>query len=646
MQCIDPLMLVPGVAQRAVPLLNTVARRSGARTLGVKSAVIKVNRIFIVGRVGWMALSIFAATFTCNADSLPNYDQWPVFDVKSLGAIGDGVTDDSSAFAIALQRASQAGHGVVFFPSGNYLLNGSKINSTWGSTKLSILPIPNSQIVIKGLGPKESRLFTNQEATLLQGINAPSADLTLIDLALECKSGFSTGYASYAMVFAGTSLRAQNVEFKNWKDGIRIPEGLNPQVSYLLIQNCRFLYDYGRAGVAQFDSNYQDPVVAILGGGQTTHIYDTVFNGLIDPSFKSVSTDKNRKTTVAITQFTPVDGLIKTINQVTNLVIQRCAIKNFNVEGILVEGNLLTTAPRIDISANSFVGFDPNFRVIGSRVRPAVGQIQTFYQDTPGTIPSTAIQIDSGDGGITNNSIVDAHEGIGVTNSSGISYEALTISGNYVAGCITAIGVSGASNTAISSNRISFGRNFTEVERQVGDASAISGISVTNSPNAQIIGNVIYLQHANWWAGETILAQDLKSGATFANVTVPIATSGSYQIYIGNYTPIWGQIFASGQNNTAGQIQFSSAVYPSPTIPAGTPVHWINEYTTSDWIHWFESACVMNYSSAGVVSKQNVFSGGFFSIRATNGQASVTSTGDTFLNYDFSPTISGPVTVN
>ncbi len=49
-----------------------------------------------------------------------------VFDVKHIifGAVGDGITDDTAAVQAAIDAASAAGGGTVYFPPGVYLLDG------------------------------------------------------------------------------------------------------------------------------------------------------------------------------------------------------------------------------------------------------------------------------------------------------------------------------------------------------------------------------------------------------------------------------------------------------------------------------------------------------------------------------------------
>ena len=70
---------------------------------------------------------ILAALSLCVAADQPV----PVTGVKGMylvtdfGAKGDGVTDDTQAFKDALKAAGDAGGGVVFAPTGDYLIKGN-----------------------------------------------------------------------------------------------------------------------------------------------------------------------------------------------------------------------------------------------------------------------------------------------------------------------------------------------------------------------------------------------------------------------------------------------------------------------------------------------------------------------------------------
>jgi len=63
------------------------------------------------------------------------------YNVKSYGATGDGVTDDTTACQDAIDAAEAAGGGIVFFPVGSYLVSGLVVNADnviaagagWGS---------------------------------------------------------------------------------------------------------------------------------------------------------------------------------------------------------------------------------------------------------------------------------------------------------------------------------------------------------------------------------------------------------------------------------------------------------------------------------------------------------------------------------
>src|SRR5881275_3345178 len=46
-------------------------------------------------------------------------------DVKTYGAVGDGVTNDTAAFNAALKSLADAGGGVCLVPKGTYLISAS-----------------------------------------------------------------------------------------------------------------------------------------------------------------------------------------------------------------------------------------------------------------------------------------------------------------------------------------------------------------------------------------------------------------------------------------------------------------------------------------------------------------------------------------
>ena len=75
------------------------------------------------------AASAFAglATLSRSAEPLPAPASSPscALNVRNFGAVGDGKTDDTAAVQKALDTAGKAGGGIVFVPTGNYLLKGT-----------------------------------------------------------------------------------------------------------------------------------------------------------------------------------------------------------------------------------------------------------------------------------------------------------------------------------------------------------------------------------------------------------------------------------------------------------------------------------------------------------------------------------------
>lgn len=78
----------------------------------------------------------------------PDADQFPglygpVFNVKALGAVGDGVTDDTVACQLAISSAVTAGGGTIFFPRGSYRITASLTVIT-GQSKLAFVGVGRS----------------------------------------------------------------------------------------------------------------------------------------------------------------------------------------------------------------------------------------------------------------------------------------------------------------------------------------------------------------------------------------------------------------------------------------------------------------------------------------------------------------------
>jgi hypothetical protein len=91
--------------------------------------------------------------------------------VKSFGAVGDGVTDDSSAIQAAINAAGQ--RGSVYFPAGTYKFSGISITS-----QISIMGAGYQDGATKFVNPTVSIPFftvTNSQGVLFSNFNATSS---------------------------------------------------------------------------------------------------------------------------------------------------------------------------------------------------------------------------------------------------------------------------------------------------------------------------------------------------------------------------------------------------------------------------------------------------------------------------------------
>lgn len=80
-----------------------------------------------------------------------------VYNIRTYGAVGDGVTDDTVAVAAAWNACTAGGGGIVFAPPGTYLLSQQGI--VWGSNRYCVRPTASSSsVVFRGCG--DSSVFT------------------------------------------------------------------------------------------------------------------------------------------------------------------------------------------------------------------------------------------------------------------------------------------------------------------------------------------------------------------------------------------------------------------------------------------------------------------------------------------------------
>jgi hypothetical protein len=178
-----------------------------------------------------------SAALGTDPTQLPNQAQvialFPsIYNVKSYGAKGDGITDDSAAINLALAACYNEGGGTVFFPDGTY-----KISGQFDSITNSVLTLPNAggysgtPRTVRIIGESRGRLNDNYTAIASGGVT------------LDCTSLVGTpGQA----VFAGAPLVTPNfgsiqTQWNNVSvqfDDMMIVVAPNPTISGLILGNC------------------------------------------------------------------------------------------------------------------------------------------------------------------------------------------------------------------------------------------------------------------------------------------------------------------------------------------------------------------------------------------------------------------------
>ena len=146
-----------------------------------------------------------------------------VINVKDFGAVGDGVTDDTSAVQAAVDLAESGGGGVIFFPAGTYLV----------STQLTIV---DAAVRFLGAGAEVSILRFSG----VNGISISQPTLTLRQpVHLDALSFLTDGNGLYdAITLDGqsttslaTQFIAENCVFRGvsnstaWRRGIDLTSG-------------------------------------------------------------------------------------------------------------------------------------------------------------------------------------------------------------------------------------------------------------------------------------------------------------------------------------------------------------------------------------------------------------------------------------
>ena len=162
------------------------------------------------------------------------------FSVKAYGAAGNGVSNDTAAIQRAINAASTAGGGVVYFPTGTYLIS--------PPTTAEVFNVPSGNIAFRGDGVGLSILKMASGAGDYYTVFGPKANdvsyLWFRDLTFDQNSTgnpVTSSITTYIRAFVwtnlvSTSLTVEDCEFTD-------VNALNIIVSYnteTIVRNCRF----------------------------------------------------------------------------------------------------------------------------------------------------------------------------------------------------------------------------------------------------------------------------------------------------------------------------------------------------------------------------------------------------------------------
>lgn len=158
----------------------------------------------------------------------------PFFNVKSFGAVGDGVTDDTTAINAAIAAANAVSNAgivgaTVYFPPGKY-----KVTAT--------LTAPTSNVILQGTGygypSSASTIYYTPTTGKVIDLGSGLANVTFNDLYF-LGSGGTTETNDCLFATSATMIHIERCSFNNFGgSAIRISAGLGLQLFNVEAQNC------------------------------------------------------------------------------------------------------------------------------------------------------------------------------------------------------------------------------------------------------------------------------------------------------------------------------------------------------------------------------------------------------------------------
>lgn len=153
--------------------------------------------------------------------------------VKDYGAVGNGVTIDTTAIRNAISAVQGAGGKLLIFPPGTYLIDGE-------------LTVAFSGLNIVGAGEGVTTIKQSTAATGIFNLNG-AYSFSIQDLTLTSTTATTSGNTGTALALVGSGVKVSNVSITAYRTGI----GISGAASGVSIENCYILVpDSSGKGIA------------------------------------------------------------------------------------------------------------------------------------------------------------------------------------------------------------------------------------------------------------------------------------------------------------------------------------------------------------------------------------------------------------
>jgi hypothetical protein len=213
-----------------------------------------------------------------------------VVSVKDFGAKGDGKTNDSKAIQAAISHLNQTGGGVLYFPSGNYIMT-SPI-------------VINNNIRIKGSGKYNSVINIKGRITAID-LSSKHAKLGVAVESIGIVGTNTKGQIAIDAYYLVNGSYIRDVRIENVDTGIRLTKSWYSSFSDIYIRNC---LSYGlhlrSLSAAEQVNGVRFSSVFIQGAKNAVFLEGK--KGSVGVHFDSSTFEKNRETAVVSEGFSPL----------------------------------------------------------------------------------------------------------------------------------------------------------------------------------------------------------------------------------------------------------------------------------------------------------------------------------------------------